>query len=259
MCARLPRLGPLFKTDCAAVCAWPLQVCTVPALVRAFGRSSVLMGADCCGAEEGVQALTLEDKNGAVPAKAAQAKDGSSVRSHEEFVQDKQPFYSKRIALFEQYLKREAEKREKAREASEKLTVVLPDGSEKTAIKGATTPQDMARDISTGLAKKVVMAHVDGKEWDINRPLEANCSLKLFGSDTPEGLDVRALPPCFREMTALAPRGPFLPSTAVHHTCCSTPADRMCDSMPLHQKASKAEAAGALADLRLLHKSTCRC
>ena len=154
-----------------------------PVPARAFRCSAVSMGGDCCGADTGVQALTLEDRtNGA----AAQP----SSRSHADFVQEKQPFYAKRIQLFEKYQQRERDKREQAAQADVKCKVVLPDGGEKEAVVGVTTPMDIAKSISSGLAKKVVVAHVDDKEWDVNRPFLRGCTLKLFGPDSAEGMDV---------------------------------------------------------------------
>ena len=35
------------------------------------------------------------------------------------------------------------------------------------------------------------MAKVDGREWDLLRPLEGDCALQLLGFDSPDGKDVR--------------------------------------------------------------------
>jgi TGS domain len=155
-----------------------------PHVFRELNVSAVAMGADCCGVDNGVRAMTIEDRSGDAPA-------ATTSKSHAEYLAEKQPFYAKRIEVFEQYRKREQEKLEKARAADVKVKVVLPDGSEKEAVKGVTTPHDVAKGISPGLAKKVVVAHVDGHEWDVHRPLVGDCALKLCGLDTPEGMDVR--------------------------------------------------------------------
>lgn len=147
------------------------------------------MGGDCCGAESSLAAMTVEDVNGVTK--------GTTTKSHDEFVAEKQPFYAKRIELFEKYLKREQERLEEAKAAAVPIKVVLPDGTEKEAVKGATTPMDIAKGISTGLAKKVISSYVDDKEWDIHRPLVADCVLKLFSANDAEGMDVRSiLKPC---------------------------------------------------------------
>jgi threonyl-tRNA synthetase len=77
-----------------------------------------------------------------------------------------------------------------ARAANQEITLTLPDGKQRKAIKNVTTPLEVAKDISSGLAKKVVVAEVDGKSWDLARPLEEDCVIKLFSFDDPEGKDV---------------------------------------------------------------------
>ena len=38
----------------------------------------------------------------------------------------------------------------------------------------------IAKDISLSLAKKCIVAKVDGELWDLTRPLQKNCSLELL-------------------------------------------------------------------------------
>lgn len=64
--------------------------------------------------------------------------------------------------------------------------------AEKPGVKGVTTPLDVATAISKGLAKKVVVAKVDGAVWDLTRPLEGDCALQLLSFDDAEGKEVRA-------------------------------------------------------------------
>lgn len=149
-----------------------------------FFRTGFTMGGDCCGGDEGVQAQTVEDING--------VSKSTTTKTHADFLAERQPFYEKRINLFEEYWKRQQQELEAAKTADEKIKVVLPDGNEKEAVKGATTPMDIAKGISSGLAKKVVVASVDGQEWDINRPLTQDCALQLFSPADPEGQDVRS-------------------------------------------------------------------
>lgn len=141
------------------------------------------MGGDCCGVETGVQSLTVEDING--------VSESTTTKSHADFVKERLPFYQKRIDLFEKYWERQQRQIEAAAAADEKIKVVLPDGNEKEAVKGVTTPMDIAKGIASGLAKKVVVASVDDAGWDINRPLTGDCALKLFSPNDAEGLDVR--------------------------------------------------------------------
>lgn len=83
-----------------------------------------------------------------------------------------------------------------ARERNEQITVTLPDGGTKTAVKGATTPLDIAGQLSKSLAKQVVVADVDGGKWDLFRPLEQDCRLELHTFDNAKGKDVRCTIPC---------------------------------------------------------------
>eukprot|EP01026_Neomeris_dumetosa_P069076 TRINITY_DN6808_c0_g2_i1.p1 TRINITY_DN6808_c0_g2~~TRINITY_DN6808_c0_g2_i1.p1 ORF type:complete len:773 (+),score=103.25 TRINITY_DN6808_c0_g2_i1:143-2320(+) len=118
----------------------------------------------------------------------AQVKDPpEAAKTHTEFVQERKPYYQKRIELFEQYYARELEQVSKAKESGQEISVILPDGKEVKGVKGATTPLEIAEGISKSLAKKVVVAQVDGEDWDLFRPLEGNCALKLFGFEDLEG------------------------------------------------------------------------
>ncbi len=105
---------------------------------------------------------------------------------------ERKPYYEKRIQLFLQYQERAKAALEAAKAANEPIAVTMPDGKQRQAVKGVTTPMDVAKEISPGLAKKVVVADVDGKPWDLTRPLEGDCALKLFSFDDPEGKDVRS-------------------------------------------------------------------
>jgi threonyl-tRNA synthetase len=65
----------------------------------------------------------------------------------------------------------------------------LPDGAVKEGKKWITTPMDIAKEISSGLAASCLIAQVDGVLWDMGRPLEGDCELKLFKFDSNEGRD----------------------------------------------------------------------
>lgn len=134
-----------------------------------------------CDVEKAVTAMTLEDPDGVI--------EGTTTKSHADFLAERKPFYEKRIQLFEQFYEREQQKIAAAKSANVPVKIVLPDGNVKEGIKGVTTPMEVAAGISPGLAKKVVVAHVDGAEWDLTRPVEGDCTLKLFGFNDPEGQD----------------------------------------------------------------------
>ena len=114
----------------------------------------------------------------------------TEVKAPQELPDAKRSYYEKRIRLFEQFHERELTKLERAREDAVPLKVTLLDGTEKEGIKNVTTPLDVAGLLSKSLAKKSVVAKVDGREWDLTRPLERDCTLQLFGFETAEGKEV---------------------------------------------------------------------
>ena len=67
--------------------------------------------------------------------------------------------------------------------------VTLPDGSVQSVPAGAA-PIDVARSISPRLADDALVAKVNGNLWDLNRPLEADSTLQILTSKTPEALEV---------------------------------------------------------------------
>jgi TGS domain len=113
------------------------------------------------------------------------------VLTHSDAAKAKAPYYAKRVSLFEQYKARAQADLEAARAKAEAITITLPDGSTKAGVKNVTTPLDVAAGISKGLAAAVVVALVDDATWDVFRPLEGDCRLKLCTFDDTEGRDVR--------------------------------------------------------------------
>ena len=59
------------------------------------------------------------------------------------------------------------------------LNITLPDGSTRS-YDLPVTPGDVAADIGPGLAKAALLGIVDGGEWDLSRPIEADASLALI-------------------------------------------------------------------------------
>lgn len=66
------------------------------------------------------------------------------------------------------------------------IKISLPDGSVKEVKKG-TTPMEIARSISEGLAKRMLAAEVDGEVTDLSLPLQHDASLKLLSWDDQGG------------------------------------------------------------------------
>src|ERR1700726_514367 len=69
------------------------------------------------------------------------------------------------------------------------IQVTLPDGSQQEVPRG-TTPAEIARKISQGLAREALVARVDGELIDLSRPLVENASLRILTSKDPEPLQV---------------------------------------------------------------------
>ncbi|KAL9271338.1 Threonine--tRNA ligase, mitochondrial 1-like protein [Drosera capensis] len=74
-------------------------------------------------------------------------------------------------------------------ELSVEFRVTLPDGKVKEGKRWETTPFNMASAISKSLASNALIASVDGVLWDMIRPLEGDCELKLFTFESDEGRD----------------------------------------------------------------------
>eukprot|EP00252_Welwitschia_mirabilis_P001417 TRINITY_DN11281_c1_g1_i1.p1 TRINITY_DN11281_c1_g1~~TRINITY_DN11281_c1_g1_i1.p1 ORF type:complete len:742 (+),score=130.72 TRINITY_DN11281_c1_g1_i1:123-2348(+) len=93
----------------------------------------------------------------------------------------------KRIKMFEQIQKEQALRLQQI--GGDPIRITLPDGKVKEGRKWITTPLDIAKEISKGLAASALISEVNGTLWDLSRPLEGDCSLKLFTFDSNEGRD----------------------------------------------------------------------
>ncbi len=66
------------------------------------------------------------------------------------------------------------------------ISITFPDNSVKE-FEAGITPLQIAESISPRLAREVLAATVDGQEWDLSRPIEADAAVRLFKWDDPEG------------------------------------------------------------------------
>ncbi|MBI2144380.1 threonine--tRNA ligase [Candidatus Woesearchaeota archaeon] len=73
--------------------------------------------------------------------------------------------------------------------AKEEIKITFPDGASREFLKG-TTPLEVARTISRGLAEEAVAAKVNGVLWDLTRAIECDASLQLLKFDSAEGKSV---------------------------------------------------------------------
>ena len=79
---------------------------------------------------------------------------------------------------------------QKARAENVPIRIQLPEGSAKEGVRGVTTPQDILQQLPRSVAKKAVVAKVDGQVWDMSVPLEGDCNLQILTFEDPEGKEV---------------------------------------------------------------------
>ncbi|TNN66540.1 Threonine--tRNA ligase, cytoplasmic [Liparis tanakae] len=97
-----------------------------------------------------------------------------------EYIDERLTLYTKLKA------EHDALQEERAAEKSRAIKVTLPDGKVVDAESWKTTPYQVACGISQGLADGTVIAKVNGSVWDLDRPLEEDCSLQLLKFDDEE-------------------------------------------------------------------------
>merc|ERR1719312_629881 len=90
-------------------------------------------------------------------------------------------FIQERLNLWDK-LKKEADEALAAK-IPQPIKVTLPDGAIKEGESWRTTPFMVAQGISQGLAESTIVAKVNGEVWDLDRPLEGDCSLQLLKFD----------------------------------------------------------------------------
>lgn len=123
-----------------------------------------------------------------VPKAEKGKKDAKAASSSPLELSPPPDYFEHRIKMFDR-LKAEYEEFLKNQPRQE-ISVTLPDGAVKTGTSWQTSPMDIAKEISKGLADRVVIAKVDGELWDLERPLEMSCKLELLDFEHPEGKKV---------------------------------------------------------------------
>ncbi|KAF9407745.1 hypothetical protein HW555_012336 [Spodoptera exigua] len=90
-------------------------------------------------------------------------------------------YIQKRITLWDKFKIQYEE--ELAKKPDVSIVVTLPDGKTVEAKAWKTTPYDVAKGISQGLADSTIIARVNNELWDLDRPLEGDCKLELLRWD----------------------------------------------------------------------------
>jgi threonyl-tRNA synthetase len=76
-----------------------------------------------------------------------------------------------------------------AAEAAPNVTITLPDGKAMTLTRGVTGAEIAAK-IGPGLAKAALIVEVNGKEYDLSRPIEEDAKLRVITRKDPEALEL---------------------------------------------------------------------
>nr|CAH0105324.1 unnamed protein product [Daphnia galeata] len=113
--------------------------------------------------------------------KPKEAKVKAEVKTSLKELNPWPSYIQDRIALWDK-LKAEADAAIAAKVPSP-IQITLPDGKIVEGNSWRTSPFDIASGISSGLAENTVIAKVNGKLWDLDRPLEDSCTLQLLKFD----------------------------------------------------------------------------
>ncbi|KAK9512919.1 hypothetical protein O3M35_001230 [Rhynocoris fuscipes] len=141
--------------------------------------------------------------------------DGKSKDEDENLYKELDPwpiFIQERLELWNQF--KEKYDAELNFKINESISITLPDGTVMSGFSWKTTPYEIAMEISESLADDSVIAKVDDELWDLDRPLEKDCKLKLLKFDDSEAETV------FLHSSAHI-LGEALERTIGVHLCCS--------------------------------------
>ncbi|XP_049284736.1 threonine--tRNA ligase 1, cytoplasmic isoform X2 [Anopheles funestus] len=125
-----------------------------------------------------------EKQKNAAADKAADAAQAGQPSNAGEESKGGPEFIDHRIKIYDELMaqyKEELEKKEKT-----PIKVTLPDGKQVDGLSWQTTPYDVAKGISQGLADNTVISRVNNELWDLDRPLEGDCKLQLLKFDDPD-------------------------------------------------------------------------
>ncbi|XP_051484947.1 threonine--tRNA ligase 1, cytoplasmic-like isoform X2 [Apus apus] len=113
--------------------------------------------------------------------------ENDAVNRHQKDVQCEPSFIKDRLKLYEA-LKKEHDALLAYRAANESkpIKITLTGGKVAEGESWKTTPYQLAIGISPMLASNAVIAKVNGELWDLDRPLEGDCTLELLTFDNEE-------------------------------------------------------------------------
>ncbi|XP_001498225.2 threonine--tRNA ligase 1, cytoplasmic [Equus przewalskii] len=127
------------------------------------------------GEEKPVCAGEEKRKEGGKKSKEGSGDGGrAELNPWPEYINTRLEMYNKLKAEHDSILAEKAEK------DSKPIKVTLPDGKQVDAESWKTTAYQIACGISQGLADNTVIAKVNKAVWDLDRPLEEDCTLELL-------------------------------------------------------------------------------
>lgn len=97
-----------------------------------------------------------------------------------------------RNKLFEELFQQSLEDTKNRAHPEINVTLDIGDGNPSSVPAKAyeTTPGSFLRDVPKDVSANVVIAKVNGEQWDLNRPLEGDCKVVLVPFTSPEGREV---------------------------------------------------------------------
>ncbi|KAL4127246.1 hypothetical protein QTP88_011427 [Uroleucon formosanum] len=115
-------------------------------------------------------------------------KEKEGKQSHVSELKPWPSYIEERLKLWDKL--KEEYNNELANKILEPITVTFPDGKTTNAKAWQSTPYDVAKGISQGLADNTIIAKVNGELWDLDRPLEKDSTLQLLKIDNEEAQKV---------------------------------------------------------------------
>ncbi|NWZ70626.1 SYTC2 ligase, partial [Acrocephalus arundinaceus] len=123
--------------------------------------------------------------------KEEKKKENEAVNQHQNDLQCMPSFIEDRLKLYEALKKEhDALLAYRAANQSKSIKITLTDGETVEGESWKTTPYQLAVEISQVLASNAVIAKVNGELWDLDRPLEGDCTLELLTFDNEEAKTV---------------------------------------------------------------------
>lgn len=123
--------------------------------------------------------IPVEDNKGRSKGKGTHPAN-QEVRPAPAFIKDRLQLYD---ALRKEH---DALLAERVANQSKAIKITLPDGRVLNGESWRTTPYKVASEISRGLAENTIIAKVNDELWDLDRPLEGDCTLELLTFDNEE-------------------------------------------------------------------------